>query len=140
MTGSIYDIKNYRPITISVSWSYLLNDYNYPDEPKQLQFPDKVMPYIDKAAEKFRETRPETIDLIGIVSILRRESLNEIGTISLHTKIDDQSRVVRIELPPEIYKTAIDAHKSGAVFRVTGELMKRNHFYYLENPRNVDLI
>ena len=140
ITGSSYERYKFRPLSISVSWSYLLNEYKYPDEPRQLEFPTTLMEYIDKAADKFRESSPITIELIGTVSILRRERLRQFGIISLQTRIEDEPRVVRVELPPDLYKYAIDAHRSGSQFKIKGELMKRNRIYYLENPRGVQVL
>ena len=47
---------------------------------------------------------------------------------------------VRVSLPPEEYLHAVDAHKTGRMVSIHGELKPPGRFWRLENPRDFTLL
>lgn len=47
---------------------------------------------------------------------------------------------VRVSLPPEEYLQAVDAHKTGRIVSIHGELKPPGRFWRLENPRDFTLL
>jgi hypothetical protein len=123
-------------LEISVTWSYLVIDDTLPKDAKVFIEKESI-PQIRKAAKEFRMHNPESINLQGWVNILERDSRKGPGLIRILGRVHDKIRSVRVNLEPEDYNLAIDAHKNGYIVAVEGDLRLENNIYHLYNPRNL---
>lgn len=123
-----------RPIEVSVTWSYAINSSDrLPVKP--ISFEPNIIPYIRQAAKEFRVRHPEIVNIKGWVNILERESRSGPGgLVRIHSRIDGKPRSVRVNLNPDSYNEAIEAHKRGEVIAVTGTLIVDGSVYRLQNP------
>lgn len=136
-TGEAYR----HPLEVGITWSYALpGDETLPSE--LIRFEPPLFPYITEAAEEFRRRNPEYVVLEGYVKILERDVENSdgSGSIRLITTIDGSSRTVRMQLGPEDYDLAIEAHKEGSLVSVAGILEVRGVFRRLQNPTGFQII
>lgn len=131
--------KEYHPIEVSVTWSYIL-DNSQTERTNAIVFPVGYMRYIAEAAERFRARNPESRSIQGYVKVLSREKGESYGTISLISNIDNRQCSVRMELKGESYQTAIRAHQEEIFASVSGRLVKKGHIFWLENPKDFYLI
>ncbi len=120
----------YRPIEISVTWSYALKSKEI--TPDKVSFSVGSMPYIVEAAKRFREENPEEVNLTGYITTLHREETQGDGEITLACLIDSRQCKVKIELNEQNYNIAIRAHKKGAKIFCQGTLERKGNFYILK--------
>lgn len=130
--------RPYRPLEISVSWSYAFR----PTEqiPETVAFSLGVMPYIAEAARIFREENPEEVNLIGYVTTLHREKTQAEGEITLACLVDNSQRKVKIGLNEQNYNTAIHAHEQGLEVSCQGRLERKGYSYTLKNVINFHIL
>lgn len=127
------------PIEISVTWSYIIGGQGKLPT-NRISFEPNLYPYIQQAAKEFRARNPEVVTLTGTVNILERDSHSNPGLIRIETIIDGRQHMVRVQLDPEPYNTAIDAHKNRQQVSVTGNLVVEKKLYKLEKPSNFRLV
>ncbi|MDM8551414.1 hypothetical protein QUF72_15115 [Desulfobacterales bacterium HSG2] len=131
------DKSRYRPLGVSVSWSYIPLRKKVCD---RVDFPTDIMPYIGKAARLFREKNPEEFFLEGYVTRLHREEKHGNGIITVVCIADGKKRRVRIKLNKNDYNEAVEAHRNGFEIRCRGELIKEGNSFRLDNPFNFKVI
>ncbi|OZE03186.1 hypothetical protein CH249_15465 [Rhodococcus sp. 05-2255-3B1] len=91
-------------------------------------------------AERFSETRePRTARLVGEVSLLDHVSTAEHHIIRLHVSNQTGIRKVRVQLTPEQYQLAIEAHRDELALVVSGLLEKEKKFNWVREPTAVSL-
>ena len=139
VVGEDRNATHYRPIEVSVSWSYvLISPTSVPI--RTVSFTKDLMPHIAQAARVFRERNPEEISLRGFVTALSRSQKDEPGVVRVVGYIEGRMRSVRITLVGEAYNTAIHAHENDLQVACEGELTKQGKFYVLRNPVNFRIV
>ena len=88
-----------------------------------------------KSRESFRN---EVLE--GYVTVLNREMKATNGRVRLKTFVEGQTRSVAVELPPELYKRALEAHESKTAISLEGDLDFEGQRWSLKNPRNLEII
>jgi hypothetical protein len=140
IAGGDEDDKRYRPVEVNISWSYIIKP---PREnlPERVSFPVEFMPYLIRAAQKFREQNPEEISFRGYVTALRRPvEVSDPGAITVAGILFGKHRNVRMTLEESIYKTAIRAHENGFEVSVDGQLIRQGNFYVIDKPTNFHIV
>jgi hypothetical protein len=125
--GKSEDGATYKPLVVTVSWSY-----NYPITshiPDSVSFPVNIMPYIAKAATRFRETNPEDVKLEGYVIKLERSKQYGTGIVTVSGIIEGRKYKVKIELSESDYEIAVLAHQTWNEISCLGELIKEGNYY-----------
>ncbi len=140
VTSTDSERKTYRPLEISVTWSYALENSLIQDAPQSIEISPNVMSYIEQAGRLFREKNPEEVTLTGYVIMLKRRLTVEPGEITLVTIIEGRQRNVRVKLDREMYGLALQAHENELKVSVDGELVKKGRLTFLEKPRNLQII
>jgi hypothetical protein len=136
--GKSEDGATYKPLVVTVSWSY-----NYPITshiPDSVSFPVNIMPYIAKAATRFRETNPEDVKLEGYVIKLERSKQYGTGIVTVSGIIEGRKYKVKIELSESDYEIAVLAHQTWNEISCLGELIKEGNYYRLYNPMNFQIV
>lgn len=140
VTDADNERQKYQPLRLSVSWSYAIEEASKDNVPNQIEFSPSVLPYIERAGELLREKNPEKVILYGYVIALKRESIIELGKITIVTTIDRRQKNIHVQLDREAYSAAVQAHDDALQISVEGELIKKGRFTYLEKPRNFQII
>jgi hypothetical protein len=132
------DNERYRPIEVSVTWSYALTrpTGNFRD----ISFSTPVIPYIAEAAQQFREKNPEDIILRGYVTALRRRKIGDPNVVTVVGLVDEGPRSIRITLSEDAYSSALHAHENDYEISVNGRLVRQGNFLILETPTNFHII
>ncbi|MCZ4519513.1 hypothetical protein O4220_13405 [Rhodococcus ruber] len=111
------------------------------DRVTEIAFDSVESPILARIADQLRITaEPETVNLVGEVTLLDHVSTLESHTIRLHVSNRPGTRIVRINLDPDQYKVAIEAHRNDTPLRVTGTLTKEGKYNWLLGPANVSSI
>jgi hypothetical protein len=61
----------------------------------------------------------------------------EQGVVTLKTFLDGQPISIKTELPPAMYSTALEVHDAKSAISITGDLVRKGHRWWLENPRDI---
>lgn len=136
--GKSEDGTAYKPLAVTVSWSS-----NYPITshiPDSVSFPVDIMPYIAKAATRFRETNHEDVKLEGYVIKLERSKQYGTGIVTVSGIIEGKKYKVKIELSESDYEIAVLAHQTWNEISCQGELIKEGNYYRLYNPVNFQIV
>lgn len=85
-------------------------------------------------------TRPIEVTVIGEVTLLRRERDSDRRVIRLEVVDGPGIRMARARLSLTDYATAVEAHRVGAWLSVTGRLERRGNVFWIESPRDVEVV
>lgn len=95
---------------------------------------------LETVARRFSETRePRSATLVGEVSLLDHLSTADTHTIRLHVSNQPDIRVVRIQLTPEQYKLALEAHSEEEPLVVSGVVEREKRTNWVYSPTTVTL-
>ncbi|MXX95920.1 MAG: hypothetical protein F4039_04980 [Gammaproteobacteria bacterium] len=131
-------LKVCEQLEIQVAWAR-----NRPVEPQfvRYQFDESEVPLFGEAAKKFRRKTPKhDISLFGFVNILRRDELNEEGTINLQTRFEDQDLSVQVELEQMDYEQVVEAHRNKSAVEMSGDLEHRGARWRLLNASVTNVV
>jgi len=99
--------------------------------------PDRV-PFLREAARVLRDRSPvEGFELKGPVIKLERNDQAAPGLVTVHARVDEAWKRVRVELADVDYTTAVEAHREGRDVACTGRLVREGRSLVLKNPANV---
>ena len=140
ITDATSETKKYRPLEVSVTWSYVLKEVPVPDVSDSVVISPNGMAYIEQAGLMFREKNPENVTLEGYVIVLKREKFLDVGEITLVTIVDGRQRNVRVELERELYLQAIHAHENELKVSIEGQLVKKGRLTFLQKAQNLEII
>ena len=131
-------IEPFGGIDVGVTWAR-----TYPAETARetVRFGASDAPILREAARRFREweLRPD-VSLIGRIQRLRREDRETEGTVTLRTYVEGRVVSVTAVLDQPSYDRAIQAHRSGAVVVMTGDLERFGSRWRLRDPYITDVI
>lgn len=97
-------------------------------------------PILTRVANRLAITRePQSVNLLGEVTLLDHISSEEAHTVRLHVSNNPMVRTVRVRLTPDDYKKAIDAHKDDIPLRVSGLVEKEGRYNWIYDPTNVSV-
>jgi hypothetical protein len=134
-----YEDSAESPLTVSVTWSYVVTATE--DLPTaSVRFEPELMPYIREAGREFRRTNPMTVTVRGWVNLMGREGRSGPGSIRLVTRVEGSARTLRVDLPEEAYRLALQAHSEGLLIQITGEFVENLNRYRLDNPRDLFVV
>jgi len=121
-------------VEVRMTWS--------PTRPLPRPIPDRVTlspdlaPVLQEAGRMLREKSPvDDFLLTGYVVQLRREEQQKEGTATISGLVDGNVRKVAVELDPETYQAAVDAHQQQLPVSCEGELMRAGRGFQLAHPR-----
>lgn len=102
-----------------------------PSLPPQVRLEQESFALLKEAARVLREREPDTALILDgyVVKTEREESAGtQPGTITIITQINpaEKPKKVRVELPVEQYRQAVDAHKNGVAVRLAGTLTRHS--------------
>ena len=104
--------------------------------PRVVRFSRADSSILSEAARTFREHEPRLgIKLSGIVPRLNRQEMEDAGTISLRTSIDDRPRSVKVFLRQADYERAIRAHRDKTSIVLRGDLERVGERWHLLGAR-----
>ena len=131
-------IEPFGGIDVGVTWAR-----TYPVEKARetVRFGAPDAPILREAARRFREwePRPDT-SLIGRIQRLKRDDRETDGTVTLRTYVEGRVVSVTALLDRPNYDRAIQAHGSGAVVVMTGDLERFGDRWRLRDPYIADVI
>lgn len=108
--------------------------------PSKAKFSAEDEPILREASNRLRESAPKPEHRIeGFVKILHRESDKAPGTITVRAVIEGKGRTVRIQLSPDDYKRAVEAHGDWKAIEVSGELVRQGKLFELRDPKEFRL-
>ena len=120
---------------ISISWSL-----TRPNAigPSRVWFGSTDSPVLEEASRQLRDrdARPDEV-LYGFVTTMARLESESIGRVTIRSILDDRITSVRVDLRPEDYARAADAHESRMMVSLEGDLTRDGHRWILTNPRNL---
>ena len=92
-------------------------------------------------ARKYFESSPQPKDarVTGEVTDLKNSSAESEHRIKLAARINGQPKSVTIQLTPEQYASAMEAHGLGRLFTVVGELEMRKRMAHMDAPERVHI-
>ncbi len=129
---------NERGVEVSIAWART-RPTSAPRWARTFSRPEGEM--LREVARTFyaRQPRPEeTIE--GFVIDLHSEDTTQDGRIKLRAIIDEKPVSVKLELNPNDYLVAIQAHENNKPISVFGNLMREGRRWKLESPTNVHVI
>jgi len=122
-----------REIRFNFEWSPALAA---PTEmPDEVIFQSELSERLQTLAEQLRETPPqEDFQIKGRITELKRSEQTGIGKVVLTTESQDALGKISMELEPEQYDLAIQAHLDESSVLCSGTLIKDKRTYSLINP------
>lgn len=120
--------------------TYFRTEVNEPATARTVEFaftPEDNL-VIAKAREYF-EASPQSKDarLTGEVTDLKNSSAESEHRIKLAARVNGKPKSVTIELTPEQYTSAVEAHGLGRLFTVVGELAMQKRAAHMKTPERV---
>lgn len=110
------------------------------DVPSRIRFAPDALPIIGEAGRVLKEQSPRLdFDLEGPILRLDR-SPDEQGTVTIGGFVDGRPRKVRVDLGPEDYRRACDAHREGNIVRCTGTLTRDGRSFVLRDARGFAVV
>ena len=126
-------IEPFHGIDVGLSWARI-RPMNAARE--TIRFGASDAPILREAARWFREEEPRPdVSLIGRIRRLQRDDREADGTITLRTYIDGRVQSVTAALNRPDYDRAIQAHKSGTLVAMMGDLERFGQRWRLRNSR-----
>lgn len=120
---------------ISITWA---KTRPTPEQRRKVAFSKDDGAILREVAREFRSAEPkvdETFEAF-VIKLDRREDVTE-GMITLRSLIDGQIISVRSRLAEQQYAVALAAHNKRTPLSINGDLIKRGHRWWLENPRSL---
>lgn len=126
---------------VSFSWA----GFGAPVESTQVDFSSEQARILKEAARLMRENEPEPdVTLIGNVVRLHSEGEHRSGELSILGRIEgdpsERSHRIWLNLSPDEYRTAGEAHMEGLTVQAKGDLVRRGTRLRLNNIRNFAVI
>jgi len=126
-------------VEVRMTWS--------PTRPVPRQIPDRITlgsdlaPVLYEAGRMFREKTPvDDYSLAGFVVQLRREEQQIEGTATISGLVDGNLRRVAVQLDPQTYQQAVDAHQQQLPVSCEGELSRVGRGFQLVHPRKFTVL
>lgn len=108
--------------------------------PRRVQFSADSVQLLRDVSQALREQSPITdFTLVGPVRELRSADPLRGGTVTVVALVEGSLRRVRIELGPEEYRIATEAHRDRAISRCEGELVREGRSLTLKTPRHFSI-
>ena len=129
-------IEPFGGIDVGLTWAR-----TYPVETARetVRFGASDAPILREAARRFREWEPKPdVSLIGRIQRLKRDDRETDGTVTLRTYVEGHVVPVTAALNQPNYDRAIQAHGSGAVVVMTGDLERFGGRWRLRDPYVTD--
>jgi hypothetical protein len=125
--------ENGRSVTVDIAWAVTRPR---PEVPSAVEVSKSLMPVIRSGSTLLKQSAPMDISEIeGVVFRLERdEQTSMTGEINIKALIDGKDRKVSVELNPEDYHKALEAHDRGWRVHCEGELVKGPSAYVLRRP------
>jgi hypothetical protein len=109
--------------------------------PPRVIIPAALMPIIGEAGAFLRATHPQPDYILqGRVSRLERLQRSRSGEITIVADISGRSRLIQVDLRPEDYKVALEAHSREWHVRCEGTLIREGRSWTLRDYRNFRII
>jgi hypothetical protein len=130
-------------VEISITWSRCRTA---PDLPRsQVRFEEGMFPLFAEAARTLREANPSPgVEIEGyIVSVKREERDRERpGTVVVATHLEGRpgTSMVKVDLPPQQYKRAVDAHKEAGQVKMVGTLSREGRTLWLREATLLEVV
>ncbi len=103
--------------------------------PNEVMFESEVAERLKELAEQLQETPPqENFQLQGRVIDLKRSERTGVGKVTVSNQNRDALAKVSMELEPEQYDLAIQAHRDESAVLCIGTLVRDKRTYVLVNP------
>ena len=131
-------IEPFGGIDVGLTWAR-----TYPVETARetVRFGASDAPILREAARRFREWEPKPdVSLIGRIQRLKRDDQETDGTVTLRTYFERRVVSVTAALDQPNYDRAIQAHGSGTVVVMTGDLERFGSRWRLRDPYVTDVI
>ncbi|MGY0234968.1 hypothetical protein [Longispora urticae] len=126
---------------VSVSWSQNRGIEEVGPASSRFEFEPSDIPALERARDRFAITEPPIeVTVIGTVTLLDRARSGTAGVIRLDVIEGSQAKKLRVRMPQKMYELAIQAHRRGMAIRVSGRQKKSGRYFWLSDPRNVELI
>jgi hypothetical protein len=123
---------------VSVTWA---RTRPAPIETSHISFSRKDAEPLREVARQFRLREPRyEVTLLGTPTKLQRARKQTVGRITFAAIIDDRPQSVTLELAPDDYDRAVEAHKKRQPIVVVGDLMREGQRWRLRNARDVAII
>ncbi len=108
---------------------------------RDYEFHSTESPVLERVSESLRQAaEPEPVTLVGEVTLLEHVSNLDTHTVRLHVANQPRLRTVRMNLTPEQYEAAIEAHRSDSPLRVRGIVARQGTYNWLTDPTNVQIL
>ncbi len=105
--------------------------------PTRARLSADLVPVVHEAGRLLREVSPWTdFEVRGAVVKLERESVTDVGQVTIQALVEGRLAKVGIRLPADDYASAIRAHRSGRSVACSGELQKQGRRFVLANQRD----
>ncbi len=131
-------VKDGEGLEVSLSWARTRPS---PTPRFACNFGSSDADVLAEAAIVLRNREPSPNEsLEGYVTVLNREVSQANGKVRLKTFVEGQARSVSIELPAELYSTALGAHDNKDAIRIEGDLIFEGQRWFLKSPRNLQII
>jgi hypothetical protein len=126
-------------IDLSVAWSPVLPSSDFGQAPARLLRADSKEA-LSVAAEYLRKpTGEDLVELVGVVTDLRRLGGSILGRATLRVRLEGKQRSVRVHLGGDDYLTAVAAHGQARRLRCTGALRPEGRSLAMYTPSGVEI-
>jgi len=127
-------------IDLSIAWSV-----NRPaateQTPSRVRINSDFVPALQEAARIFRaHDRLDGYLIEGPVVKLERQSLSDVGFVTLYARVEGVMRKVTVALSQSDYGRAVYAHQNYRPVRCTGTVVKEGRSYLLLNPTELIIV
>lgn len=136
LAGLCSDADNNRSLEVSFRWSRTRPAL--PDAIRHVRIAADRMPYLRSGAHGLRQRSPvEGFELVGPVIKLERTGVAGPGSVTVHGRVDDEMKRVKLELDDGSYGLAVEAHREGLDIACTGRLVREGRSFELKGPTNL---
>lgn len=108
---------------------------------KPIYISQSVAGNLEAAAKSFRATDTfEDYVIEGPVVKLQHEAGDDTGRATILANLEGRARKVGVVLPLDMYNSAVEAHRSYRLIRLTGDVAKEGRGYSLSSPKRLEMI
>lgn len=135
---SLAKVNGDQGLDVSFSWARTRRQLD--DIPGHVFIEGEAVRLIEEAGRLFRESSEvEDCELYGPVVKPERPEGAPMGTVTVISLVDGKPLKIRMDLEPDIYNLALEAHRVSVPVHCVGELSRAGRQYRLENPRAFEL-
>ena len=139
--GDLIEIPDLESLRVEASWSESAGLSAPAGTKSSVVIPRELLPQFRAAATFLRPKElPREVRIVGVIEHLDRAENENEGTIGIKARVDDEQRMLYVDLPLDTYLEAVRAHERSALVACTGTLVRQGRRRSLDPVERFDVL